>query len=152
MRPQRTKEELADAAAHLQYEFWMLVQVAQAIASGIAERGWLANALLESFVIHFRSLVDFFYPSVSAKVDDVLASDYFGSPDDWARIRPLLSETLTAGKARAHKEIAHLTYARLVVTPETKPWAVIELAKEIEILMTLFNSTVCQMSDSKASP
>ncbi len=119
-RTKRTDEELQEASNHLQYEFSMLMSVAQAFASGIAAQDWLVNALLESFVIHFRALLDFFYPPANVKNDDVLAGDYFDDSEAWEKIRPQLSEALSRAKTRAHKEIAHLTYARLDVTPETK--------------------------------
>jgi hypothetical protein len=136
--PLRSKEQLDAAEKHLDYEYFMLVAVAQAMASGIAHQDWLTNALLESFVIHFRSLVDFLYPPANAKEDDVLSTDYFEDPTVWERIRPPLSDLLRGGRVRAHKEIAHLTYARLAVTPETKPWAYLEIAREVHELMVKF--------------
>lgn len=138
IRTKRTEEELRKASHHLHYEFSMLISITQAFASGIASGGWLVNALLESFVIHFRTLLDFFYPPDNSKPDDVLASDYFDNSEDWAKIRPHLSDTLNRYKIRAHKEIAHLTYARLDVTPEIKGWAFLEIAREMEQLMDLF--------------
>ena len=142
MRPQRPDAELAKAAHHLQYEFWMLLSVANALGSGIASQGWLTNALLESFVIHFRALLDFFHPAETPKADDVVASDYFDDQEEWSRLRPQLSEALRTAKRRAHKEIAHLTYARLDVTPKAKPWAFVDIANEIGSLMTTFRSNV----------
>jgi hypothetical protein len=137
-RTKRTDEELQEASNHLQYEFSMLMSVAQAFASGIAAQDWLVNALLESFVIHFRALLDFFYPPANVKNDDVLAGDYFDDSEAWEKIRPQLSEALSRAKTRAHKEIAHLTYARLDVTPEKKGWAFIELANEMKNVMEIF--------------
>ena len=140
-RTKRTDRELQEASNHLQYEFSMLMSVAQAFASGIAAQGWLVNALLESFVIHFRALLDFFYPPDNAKKDDVLAEDYFDD-DGWEKIKPQLSDALTRAKTRAHKEVAHLTYARLDVTPETKGWAFIEIANEMNKVMEVFLKNV----------
>ena len=137
-RTKRTDEELQEASNHLQYEFSMLMSVAQAFASGIAAQDWLVNALLESFAIHFRALLDFFYPPANVKNDDVLAGDYFDDSEAWKKIRPQLSEALSGAKTRAHKEIAHLTYARLDVTPEKKGWAFIELANEMKNVMEIF--------------
>jgi hypothetical protein len=121
----------------------MLLSVAQGLASGIAAQGWLANALLESFVIHFRGLLDFFYPPATVKYDDVIAADYFDDPNEWERIKPSpLSTTLSQAKTRAHKEVAHLTYARLEVTPEQKGWAFVDIANEMHSLMELFLKNV----------
>jgi len=136
-RAKRTDAALQEASNHLHYEFSMLTSVAHAIASGMSSNGWLLNALLESFVIHFRALLDFFYPAENPKQDDVLAKDYF---DDggWDKIKPKLSDALAKEKVRAHKEIAHLTYARLNVTPETKNWAFIDIANEMNAVMEVF--------------
>ena len=137
----RSDEVLARVASHLDYEYWMVMALAQAMASGISEKGWLTNALLESFVIHVRALVDFFYPPANAKPDDVFAIDFFDDPAEWEGIRPPLSENLQRGRARAHKEIAHLTYARLDVTPEAKSWPFIDIANEMGVLMQEFRKS-----------
>lgn len=120
----------------------MLMAVAEAMGSGIAAQSLLNNALLESFVIHFRALLDFFHPPANAKSDDVLATDFFADPNEWERVRPPLSDVLKRGRARAHKEIAHLTYARQDVTPETKPWPFAQIANEIGSLMQLFRAAI----------
>jgi len=122
----------------------MLLSVTQALSSGIAREGWLTNALLESFVIHLRALIDFFYPSQSPKPDDILAAEYFADPTRWDAVRPACSETLRSARARAHKEIAHLTYARLDVTPDEKPWQFVQIAEEMRGLMQLFSSETGQ--------
>jgi len=119
----------------------MLLSVTLALATGNEPQQWLANALLESFVIHFRALSDFFYPPENARPDDVLAVDYFDDPMDWNVRLPPLSEALARGRIRAHKEIAHLTYARLLVTSESKPWEFAALTREISALMTLFRES-----------
>ena len=138
----RNKEELDRATEHLKYEFTMLMAVAHAMASGMSTGGWLTNALLEAFVIHFRALVDFFYPPPQRKPDDVLATDFFVDPTEWERMRPPLTDELKRGRARAHKEVAHLTYARQDVTPESKPWPFVEIANQMHALMEAFNEGV----------
>lgn len=140
-RKQRTSDELKEASNHLQYEYWMLNSLAQAIASGISNQGWLTNALLESFVIHVRGLMDFLYNDKPQK-DDVVAQDYFASLDEWKKHRPPLSEILEKAKRRAGKEIAHLTYARLDVTPDIKPWSFIDITNEISKVMKVFVENV----------
>ncbi len=140
-RKQRTAEELQEASNHLHYELWMLSSLAQAIASGISNQGWLTNALLESFVVHVRGVMDFLYNDAPQK-DDVVAQDYFASSDEWSDIRPKLSELLSKAKKRAGKEVAHLTYARLSVTPETKPWPFIDIANEITSIVEVFLNNV----------
>jgi hypothetical protein len=133
----RSKEELDLAASHLNYEYQMLQTIVGALSTG-TRPAWLTNALLESFVIHLRALIDFFYTPDRPKPDDMLATDYFPEPRHWESVRPSMSEVLKNARARAHKEIAHLTYARLDVTSETKPWNFVGISKEIESLMDKF--------------
>jgi hypothetical protein len=140
-RQKRTDHVLQEASKHLHYEFWMLASLAGGLASGITADLWLRNALLESFVIHVRVLIDFLYAE-RPKPDDVIAADYFSPSEEWEKLRPAQSETLERARIRAHKELAHLTYARLNVTPETKPWPFIEIAKEIHSVMDIFLANV----------
>ena len=140
-RKARNLDELRGASNHLYYEVWMLSSLANGIASGIAGQGPIANALLESFVIHVRAVMDFLYAE-TAKPDDVVAEDFFDSPDQWTSIRPQLSETLSHAKRRAGKEVAHLTYARLDVTPATKPWKFVQIADDISSVMNAFLQNV----------
>lgn len=119
----------------------MFTSLANGLASGIAGQGPIANALLESFVIHVRAIMDFLYAD-RPQPDDVIAEDFFGSPDQWKKIRPALSSSLSQAKRRAGKEVAHLTYARLDVTPETKPWRFIDIAKEIAAVIDVFLKNV----------
>lgn len=137
----RKLEELQESSNHLFYEVWMFTSLANGLASGIAGQGPIANALLESFVIHVRAIMDFLYAD-RPQPDDVIAEDFFASPEQWTRIRPALSESLSQAKRRAGKEIAHLTYARLDVTPETKPWRFSEIANEITTVMDIFLKNV----------
>ena len=115
----------------------MLTSIAHGIGSGIAGQGPIANALLESFVIHVRALMDFLYND-NPQPDDVIAEDYFSSADEWRKMRPELTELLKLSKRRAGKEVAHLTYARLEVTPETKPWPFVQIANEITSVINVF--------------
>lgn len=139
-----TEEQLQEASDHLHYEFWMFISIAEALCSGIAEKGWLENALLESFLIHFRALCDFFYPPQNVRKDDVLAEHYFFINDQgWKEIRPpMLSKTLEIARTRANKELAHVTYTRLTVTSDAKSWPVTEIACELMKLMKMFRENV----------
>jgi hypothetical protein len=139
-QPVRTEEVLKRASAHLHYELWMLTCTANGLGSGIATGGWLSNALLESFVVHVRSLSDFLYAEAK-KPDDVLAGDYLPT-GQWVKVRPPESELLKRARVRAHKEIVHLTYERLNVTPDTKPWAFVEIAKAIHSVFEVFSQHV----------
>lgn len=137
-RARQTEATLKAASDHLYYEYWMFNSLTQALASGIAQQGWLLNSLLESWVVHLRALLDFAYPAQSAKPDDIVAVDFFDDPSNWEAVRPAMSTLLILGRERANKEIVHLSYKRIGITPEDKQWQFVELSAEIEKLMTAF--------------
>ena len=134
----REKDELIKASEHLTYEYSMLLAVTEALSAGRVLNQFLKNALLESFAIHFRALVDFLYPPANARSDDMAAEDFFDDQTRWSEMRPTISPILDRGRRRAHKEIAHLTYARLTVTKSEKEWPFGEITTEIRRLMDLF--------------
>ena len=115
--------------------------MAQAMGAGIATQGWLANALLESFIVHVRAVMDFLYND-NAKPDDIMAQDFFASRDAWVSVRPKLSDLLRKAKKRTGKEVSHLTYARLEVAPDTKRWAFVEIANEVGSVIQVFLKNV----------
>jgi hypothetical protein len=43
----------------------------------------VANACLESFVLHTRNLIDFLYPPEKPRPVDILAGDYFSGDSEW---------------------------------------------------------------------
>lgn len=137
-RKRPTEEKLRKASDHLYYEIWMLKSLAQGLASGISGESVINNALLESFVIHARALLDFLYTDKPGHADDVVAQDFFPTPDQWHKARPGKSQTLKKVHGRVAKEVAHLTYTRQEVTPEMKGWPFIDIAKEIQIVINEF--------------
>jgi hypothetical protein len=137
-----SREELQQASNHLFYEIWMFEALAQGMALGIAGRGnVISNSLLESFAIHVRALIGFFH-SENPRKDDIIAEDFFANPSDWQDMRPLKTEILDKAKKRADKEVAHLTYTRLDLTPEQKLWDFLQIFKDMQVLIALFISNV----------
>ena len=133
----RTQDDLKQASEDLHYEWDMLKSVAQAMVMNFAGAGVLNNAMLESFAVHVRSLIFFLFPE-NAKTDDVLATHFVSDPAAFETARGVKSEILKKAQARAGKEVAHLTYERLKVTAETKPWRFVEIATEVNRVMKIF--------------
>lgn len=131
------KEELNNASNHLYYEITMLIAIANGLKSNVAGQGPIANALLESFIIHTRNLVNFFYND-NPKKDDIVAIDFFSSPDEWIKNRPSQPEVLESAKDRAEKELAHLTWKRISHIVESKQWQYVEIQDEIKRVMNIF--------------
>jgi hypothetical protein len=133
----RTQDDLKQASEHLHYEWDMLKSVAQAMVMNFAGAGVLNNAMLESFAVHVRSLIFFLFPE-NTKTDDVLATHFVSDPAAFETARGVKSEVLKKAQARAGKEVAYLTYERLKVTAETKPWRFVEIATEVNRVMKIF--------------
>ncbi|HDD54633.1 MAG: hypothetical protein DRI65_15935 [Chloroflexota bacterium] len=140
-RKKRSDEELNQASEHLYYEYWMFVTLANVQSTGAFGKGAINNALLEAFTIHTRSILDFLYRDES-RDDDVLAIDFFDTPDEWISIRPEKSSTLQSIHKRVGKEVAHLTYTRQEISPEDKNWPFLEIANDVEAVFSEFLNLV----------
>jgi hypothetical protein len=133
----RPDHQLRGILEHLVYEVWMFAETARmlstrgAIRDPADEERVIVNALLESFTIHTRSLLDFLYPPSRPKGDDVVAEDFFDDPKVWYRQRPAKSDLLKGVHKRVAKEIAHLTYARIGITPEAKRWPFVAITTDL---------------------
>jgi hypothetical protein len=137
----RSQEELRKASDHLFYEIWMFQTLAQGMSSGMAGIGAINNSLLESFAIHVRALIGFFYPE-NPRSDDILAEDFFENEGTWKSLQPVKTETLSNAKKRADKEIAHLTYTRLDLTPEQKSWEFLKIFDDLQVPIKVFLGNV----------
>jgi hypothetical protein len=94
----------------------------------------IQTAVTESFVIHLRSMIDFFYlPRPQAT--DIVAGQIFAG---WESMRPDASPALEAARLRAHREIAELTTLRIAGTPPNKPWQSQPLLQEMRALIEKF--------------
>ncbi len=129
-RRTRTPEERNAVLAHLRYELGMLSMAANALHCGALHGSAVENALIESFALHARNLIDFFWPD-GAKTDHVLATDFFDDKSVWEDRRSPLPPILCDARRRAHKEIAHLSYDRLRVAPESRGWNFKDIASEL---------------------
>lgn len=130
-------DKLKEASNHLWYEIWMFQRLVPGMASGIAGEGVLNNAMLESFAIHVRALIHFFYAE-NPQRDDVVAAHFFVDPARWKAICPPMTRVLAVAKKRADKEVAHLTYARQKVTADKKPWTFVPIYQDLQKPISIF--------------
>ena len=94
-------------------------------------------ALIESFAIHFRNLVEFFY-NQGPKDSDVVAADFFDDPAAWS-VTP--SSVLVTARKRADKEVSHLTLQRKNAADPDKNWPVGDYFKQIRPMVYTFVET-----------
>jgi len=139
-RRARTDDELRAVSEHLHYEVSMFLTLTRAMATGVFGTSAINNALLEAFTVHARVLLDFLF-SEARYEDDVVAGNFLAG-QDWPTIRGTVSPILDAVRKRVGKEVAHLTYARVTVTPDAKQWRFLDIAKDMESLVRCFVAAV----------
>jgi hypothetical protein len=120
----RQQKRIAITAEHLPYEIEMLYHTAvRLFAAGVptVPDAVTRCALLESFALHLRVLVDFLWNDRRGQPEDALAGDFF--PDgEWRALRPPKPSSLTAAAKKAGMQVAHLSYNRIPLTPDQKGW------------------------------
>ena len=153
-RPFTDSYLLAYSEEHVSYEVQMFFTMIEIGVKGRVTLGGapeitptLSNALLESIVIHLRNLIDFLYPK-NPQLTDIVASDFF-DPDQWESLRTALTDTLSAARVRANKEMAHLTTDRIFGIPPEKRWDFVGLATELRMVLQIF---VKNAKQSRLSP
>ena len=132
MTEERDRERKHLEGAH--YEFEMLVHSWKAMQ--VVGRGSIAfNICIEAFLVHARTLIDFFYLDKFCRIkkSDILAERFVPT---WPTIRPADSAFLEDVRARANKQLAHLTVER--VDLKRKSWETIEILKRLDALWNQF--------------
>ena len=134
----RAESELMEMARrHLGYEIKMLRETAAALhGKGIGPRSF-RNALLETFLIHYRNLLDFFYADKRRWLQhDVKAADYVGDVKQWRARRPKMDKEASSNRERVNAQLAHLTYRRLRY--DQRNWSDRKMLEQIEQLLDDF--------------
>jgi hypothetical protein len=138
-RKQRSKEDLLKASEHLRYEYKMFNETANALSKREFNNNTIIKyALIESFVIHTRNLLDFLYKD-PIKDDDIRAGYFLDDQEIWQSKRPEKSRFLGDISHRANKEVAHLTSTRYDVNKiEGEPWPYLRIRNEINQIFREF--------------
>jgi hypothetical protein len=130
--PPMLDQQLMDySGEHLMHELSMFWELAAILPGKKASTE--TSALVESFGVHLRNLIDFFYRP--GQKDDVTAQDFLEQPTSWKPVEP---SSLTAAHVRANKELHHLTQARISGSPPQKAWDTRGLRDEIEVVAKEF--------------
>jgi len=143
MRKHLTQAELLRYSdEHLLHEFNMLWQTAAALSNSTP--GLLTSALIESFAIHARNLIEF----LCTHPEDgyVAAEHFFDDPGEWPTNMP---PTLGRLYGRASAEVSHLTTNRQSGTPPQKDWDIAAAIGEIEPIAKDFAT---RASDKRLGP
>lgn len=154
-RPYSDEYLLDYSKEHLYYEFDMFLWAARLLGSG-APRGAstredavrLNSALIETFVVHLRNVIEFLYKGTPAEDpphpyrgqprDTDVAAEDFCPAGGW---HPTITQPLTDAHDRADKEVGHLTTWRLPASDQGKVWDFTRLADALLPTMRLFVQT-----------
>ncbi len=128
-RPRRKGAQLKRIARHVMYEISMMR--ATAIAAVGARDQFSKNVLIDDFLLHLRSVRDFFYADKPRK-DDVIAEDFFSDPNRCQSARPPLSPIVRNNKTRIDRALAHLSYTRLKYKGRSKGWNIGGMVRGME--------------------
>jgi len=121
------------AKRHIAFEVKMLREMASALRGGPVSPKALRNALVETFLVHYRNLYDFLFPDYPRRTrlrDDVDAGDYVPDPKQWRNHRPEWLRHYAEHRARMNTQLAHLSYKRLRY--DTRSWPDQKMAHRIE--------------------
>ena len=98
----------------------------------------VVNALVESFAVHSRVLIEFLYPSEKVHPDTILARHFFSPNERWSRLCPKKSALLRNTRKLANNHLAHLTYTRSECKLD-KRWPFAKIAEELGAVLKIFN-------------
>lgn len=126
-------ELLKYADEHLKYEIDMLNDTAN---FDLGDR-FMTNMRVESFGIHLRNLIDFFYYK-SPRSDDIVAANFFSDKTIEAAPLPAISKSLKEARVRVNKELGHLTTKRIYGYTSKKRWDFPGLMGEVNALLKVF--------------
>jgi hypothetical protein len=130
-----TDEQLIDySAKHLLYEIQMFRWLAATVPP--MPVGHEKSAFLESFAVHLRNLIDFFFPQ-NARPTDVIAADFYDDPAKWNLA--ISTTTLELARTRANKEVSHLTLDRKY-GKDQDPWPIVDWYREIRTTAKAFTA------------
>lgn len=117
-RPERcrlpTPQQLLKGAQHANYEIAMLLDT-EARLRGLPSSGAdtiLQRALIESWAVHLRALIEFFHPRLRPYADTVLAEWYVTDRARWHRALPKLTERERLRRQALHRHLAHISFLR----------------------------------------
>jgi hypothetical protein len=149
------------------YEFQMLAATANRLSSDkFLNDTAMQNALIESFALHARALLHFFYwnairPPGTSKLfqsgkhrNDVVADDFFALIGATWSHKPKISATLIRAKDRADKQIAHITILRRTLNSKKargKEWQFQRIVNHLSKVMNSFLDNAPNLNETVAT-
>jgi hypothetical protein len=130
-------QKLATGAENLEYQVMMLRATSSMLEKQMYPAGILRNAIMESWAVHARVLLNFL-SSESTHYDDVLAVHFFADRARWTGLPAQVLDNLGRVSRTVGIEMAHLGYARGHVVPDQDQWPYADLTRELNEALALF--------------
>jgi hypothetical protein len=133
---------------HVLYECEMLEAVVALLGGAALNRldgrtnVAVENALVESFGMHVRALIEFLYTDSPKRPDDGIAADLVSDVGMWTDEREAMPAALSDAKRRADKEIAHVTLSRSRLADEARTWATGQVYAQVMEVVKAFVTCV----------
>ncbi len=119
----RTAEEITELHGQLEYEMWMVKNTIDYLIRYSHRVGKPdLNACLESWLLHSRTLINFYFPPARGIIEDVIATDYVPTWNEEAE----LSDQLRQLRESANKALGRITYRTLDLPNKARLKAVYE--------------------------
>jgi len=136
------------ASENIHYEILMFDFTSRMLRKqSIRSNQLILNTFLESWLVHLRNLLDFFYTDISKRYkDDVLARDFVKNARNYKKDRAKFRD-LKQIKKKIAKQLAHLTYHRSKYNNKTRLWNFNKYSKEI--FLTIFSFYDCLPKNKK---
>lgn len=134
-KPENTpiRKDRKRALKDVEYEISMFIETARTLPT-LKEGTVMHDAVLESFLVHARNLIHFFYKVGKQYRRDVLSSHY-----SYPRPNPEETSRLREWAERMNTRLAHLSYNRLEAS---KDWPVPEIVAKLKPTIESFGQNV----------
>jgi hypothetical protein len=103
----------------------------------------MKNIFCESFSIHVRTLLEFFYKDriVDKYPNDLVPRDFLKNDIDWKKERPPITELLRESWHKADKQLAHISRWRIKIEKDgKKEWDWKGIRMDMEKVIKTFDS------------
>ncbi|MBI4837276.1 MAG: hypothetical protein HY813_02650 [Candidatus Portnoybacteria bacterium] len=135
----------------LKYEIWMFEETCGRLK--VPCFTFERNLLWESFAIHARVLIDFFYVNIFVSegkkrngcdrfnANDIIAQDFMPVDERWEHIRQPITQVLYDAREKANKQLAHLSRWRIkLLKDRLNDWEKhTDIRKDLEETIKIFS-------------
>lgn len=136
-----TNQELLEfAKEHIRYEIKMLNFTWNYLSKNNTSPLYLSNALIESFTLHTRILLEFLYPKEKIRKNDIVGYHYFNNQEEYYKYIPKRSIDIENMIQEISKMAAHLTTFRIENNKERKRWNLIIIKQNFVSSLQVFLS------------